>query len=264
MKKYFIHVNGSSVGPYSFEDLRAMRIQKTTPVWYDGLGAWKNSGDVPELRALFASNAATFTTSQNYSKPGSRSTYNFTNDNLSGNIGAEKSGKNTAAIVVTIVVLLFVGAGFFIYYQQQKKKERMEEMMNELVQEYQTEEGAADQAIEEAIVEGPVAVEEAMDYGASKYSGKFNNYSGGIIKVSGSNENNLTISIKFDESYGCSGEISGQAKLIDENKLQMRTSSGCKLTIKYSTGFVMVEESSACSGDHGSACTFEGIYSKEQ
>jgi type II secretory pathway pseudopilin PulG len=263
MKKYFIHVNGSSVGPYSYEDLRTMRIQKTTPVWYDGLGNWKNAGDVSELRGLFASNASTFTTSQNYSKPGSRSTYNFTNDNLSGNIGSEKTGKNTAAIVVVVVVMLFIGAGIFIYYQQQRKKAMAEELMNQLVEEYQTQEGEANEIIEEAIAEPPVAVEEAMDYGTSEFSGRFNNYSGGILKISGSDENHLTVSIKLDESYGCRGEISGEAKKIEDNKLQMRTSSGCKLTIKYSTGFVMIEESAACSSDHGSACTFEGIYSKE-
>ena len=259
MKKYFIHVNGSSVGPYSFEDLRAMRIQKTTPVWYDGLGAWKNSGDVPELRGLFASNAATFTTSQNYSKPGSRSTYNFTDDNLSGNIGAQKSGKNAAAIIVAVVVMLFVGAGVFFYYLQERKKAEVEELMNQLVQEAET-----DRAIEEAITDAPVVVEEVIDYGSSQYSGKFNNYSGGIIKVTGSDENNLTVSIKFDDSSGCNAEISGEGSKIADNKIQMRTNSGCKISIKYSTGFVTVEESAACSGHHGSGCTFEGIYSKEK
>jgi hypothetical protein len=265
MKKYFIHVNGSSVGPYSFEDLRAMRIQKTTPVWYDGLGNWRNAGDVSELRSLFASNASTFTTSQNYSKPGSRSTYNFTNDNLSGNTDTNRSGKNVVAIVITVVVLVFAGAGIFIYNQQQKKKRLMEEMMYAMEQEYKTEESVTQEA--DAIVEEAPVVEEvidATDYGTSDYSGRFNNYSGGILKVSGSGESNLTISLKLDDTYGCSGEISGTGSVIDDKTIQMRTSSGCKIKIRYSTGFVMVEEVSGCTSEHGSGCTFDGIYSKEK
>lgn len=269
MKKYFIHVNGSNVGPYSYEELKAMRIQKTTPVWYDGLGNWKNAGDVMELRALFTSNATTFTTSQpysstqQYSNPASRSTYNF-NDNLSGNTAGNKSGRNVVAIVIVVVILVFAGAGVFIYNQQQKKKRAMEEMMYALEQEYKTQEG---EAMDEVIAEAePPVVEESVpptDYGTSTYSGRFNNYSGGILEITGSSVNDLTIRLKIDDGYGCKGDISGTATKIDEKTIQMRTSSGCKLKIRYSTGFVMVEELSGCSSERGSGCSFDGIYSKE-
>jgi preprotein translocase subunit YajC len=259
MKKYFIHVNGSNVGPYSFEDLRSMRIQKTTPVWYDGLGNWRNAGDVAELRALFASNASTFTTSQNYSKPGARSTYNFTDDNLSGNTSANKSGRNAVVIVIAVVILVFAVAGVFIYNQQQKKKRAMEEMMQTLEQ-YQT-----DESMDAIVEEAPVPEEiDATDYGTSSYSGRFNNYSGGMLKIIGSDENNLTVNLKLDDAYGCTGEISGTATVVDEKTIQVRTSSGCKIKISYSTGFVMVEEGNGCSSEHGSDCTFDGIYSKEK
>lgn len=262
MKKYFIHVNGSSVGPYSFEDLRAMRIQKTTPVWYDGLGNWRDAGEVAELRALFASNATTFQTSQNYSNPGSRSTYNFTDDNLSGNIGAKKTG-NFAAIIIVAVVLAIAGIGFAVYKIQENKRQRMEAIMNDL-ENYENQVNSEAQTDQESVTEEmAVPPEPEVDYGSSTYSGRFNNYSGGILKVIGSDEKNLAISLKYDDGYGCSGEVSGEGSVVSENKLQLRTSSGCKITIKYSTGFVMIEESTSCSGDHGTGCSFDGIYSKE-
>jgi hypothetical protein len=261
MKKYFLHLNGSSVGPYSYEDLRVMRIQKTTPVWYDGLGNWKNAGDVMELRGLFSSNASTFTTPQNYSNPAQRSTYNFQGDNLSGNIGQKKSNSTAIGVIIGVAVLIFVGAGIFIYVKKQQEERRMEEVMNDL-QSYQDQNMPSTESESEAppevIVEAP-----SVDYGSSTYAGRFNNYNGGILTVIGSDENSLAVSLKLDPSYGCSGEVTGIATVIDDHKIQVKTSSGCKLTIKYSAGFVNITESSACGSERGESCSFDGIYSKE-
>ncbi|MEO5642383.1 MAG: DUF4339 domain-containing protein [Bacteroidia bacterium] len=266
MKKYFIHLNGTNVGPYSFEDLRSMRIQKTTPVWYDGLGNWQNAGDVSELQALFSSNATTFTTSQNYSKPGSRSTYNFTDDNLSGNIGGQKSGKNAAGIVAMIIVFVVAGIGFAVYTIQKNKREQMDQVISGF-DDYQREQATtAQNDVQHTIDSITVALateEAAIDYGTSSYSGRFNNYDGGILNVTGSDDK-LAINLKYNSDNGCGGEISGEGTVLGENKLQVKTSSGCKLTIKYSKGFVTVEESTACIGDHGTKCSFDGIYSREK
>jgi hypothetical protein len=261
MKKYFLHLNGSNVGPYSYEDLRAMRIQKTTPVWYDGLGNWKNAGDVSELRALFSSNASTFTTSQNYSNPAQRSTYNFEGDNLSGNTGQKKSNGVAIGIIIGVAVLIFAGAGIFIYVKKQQEERMMNEMM--MYEKYLDEE-VATMDMEPPAIEGDAVIEAAppVDYGSSTFAGRFNNYSGGILTVIGTDENNLVVSLRLDPSYGCTGEVTGKASLIGDDKIQMRTSSGCKLTIKYSAGFVKITESS-CESEYGDGCSFEGIYSKE-
>lgn len=56
MKKYFLHLYGQSVGPYSFEELRTMNFAPTTPVWFDGLGNWRNANQIPELQSLFVPN----------------------------------------------------------------------------------------------------------------------------------------------------------------------------------------------------------------
>jgi preprotein translocase subunit SecG len=54
MKKYFLHNGTESAGPFSFDELRAMNITKTTPVWFEGMEKWKYAKDVEELYELVA------------------------------------------------------------------------------------------------------------------------------------------------------------------------------------------------------------------
>lgn len=262
MKKYFIHLNGRSVGPYSFEELRNMRIQQTTPVWFDGLGGWKNAGDVLELKGLFVANPQTFYQQQNFSNQTTgtgRSTSTFTNTNLSGTIRPDNSSRKLILIIVAVVMLLSAGAGVFIYNQQQKQKRLAEEMMRDM--EYQENIQSDAQAMMDSLNE--VVVEEAEDYGSSVYSGRFNNYTGGILTVKGSGTDNLEVRLEYNSSDGCTGSVSGTAREIENHKIKMKTSDGCTLNIRYSTGFVTIEESAGCSSAHGSDCSFDGIYSEQ-
>ncbi len=264
MKKYFIHANGSNAGPYSFEDLRAMRIQKTTPVWYDGLGNWTNAGDIDELNVLFTSNAATFTTSQNYSKPGTSPTYNFTDDNLSGNTGATKPVKSFAVILVGVVLFIVAIGGFVAYkiFEQSQADRTLAEYSDYELEQKRIENGtqALIDSMNKAIA---AAAESPTDYGITAYSGRFNDYNGGILIVAGSDDQHLIVTLIYNGT-GCSGTVSGEGSLISENLVQVKTSGGCKLTLKYSVGFVNVEESSGCNTKHGEGCSFDGIYSREK
>jgi hypothetical protein len=54
MKKYYLHNGTESSGPFSFDELRAMKITKTTPVWFEGMEKWKYAGNVEELYELVA------------------------------------------------------------------------------------------------------------------------------------------------------------------------------------------------------------------
>lgn len=54
MKKYYLHNGTESSGPFSFDELRAMNITKTTPVWFEGMEKWKYAKDVEELYELVA------------------------------------------------------------------------------------------------------------------------------------------------------------------------------------------------------------------
>ena len=54
MKKYFLHNGTESSGPFSFDELRALKITKITPVWFEGMEKWKYAGDIEELYELVA------------------------------------------------------------------------------------------------------------------------------------------------------------------------------------------------------------------
>lgn len=52
MKKYYLHNGTESSGPFSYDELRNMKITKTTPVWFDGMEKWKYAADIQELYEL--------------------------------------------------------------------------------------------------------------------------------------------------------------------------------------------------------------------
>lgn len=54
MKKYFLHDGTESCGPFDIEELKAKKITKKTPVWFEGMEHWKTAGEIPELTSLFS------------------------------------------------------------------------------------------------------------------------------------------------------------------------------------------------------------------
>lgn len=57
MKKYYIHNGTEQVGPFTIEELKVNKINKTTPIWYDGLDIWTTAEQVEELQELLKSSA---------------------------------------------------------------------------------------------------------------------------------------------------------------------------------------------------------------
>ena len=53
MKKYFLHDGTESSGPFDFEELKAKKITKKSPVWFEGMENWKYAGEIDELNSLF-------------------------------------------------------------------------------------------------------------------------------------------------------------------------------------------------------------------
>jgi GYF domain 2 len=53
MKKYFLHDGTEPSGPFDFEELKAQRITKKNPVWFEGMDNWKYAGELAELSPLF-------------------------------------------------------------------------------------------------------------------------------------------------------------------------------------------------------------------
>lgn len=53
MKKYYLHNGTESSGPFDIEELKAKKITKASPVWFEGMQHWKTAGEIPELTRLF-------------------------------------------------------------------------------------------------------------------------------------------------------------------------------------------------------------------
>ena len=51
--KVWIHINGVQQGPYTLEQLEAMRLPAATPVWYEGLPQWVPACQAPALAPLY-------------------------------------------------------------------------------------------------------------------------------------------------------------------------------------------------------------------
>lgn len=51
--KIWIYQGGLQQGPYTFEELRALGIDPSTPVWYEGLPQWTPAGQAPATMPLF-------------------------------------------------------------------------------------------------------------------------------------------------------------------------------------------------------------------
>lgn len=53
MKKYYLHNGTESSGPFDIEELKAQKITKNTPVWFEGMERWNTAGEIKELAHLF-------------------------------------------------------------------------------------------------------------------------------------------------------------------------------------------------------------------
>lgn len=53
MKKYYLHNGTESSGPFDIEELKAKKITKKSPVWFEGMENWKYAADISELNMLF-------------------------------------------------------------------------------------------------------------------------------------------------------------------------------------------------------------------
>lgn len=54
MKKYYLHTNNETFGPFDLEELKTRNVTEKTPVWFVGMEHWKTAGEIPELTSLFA------------------------------------------------------------------------------------------------------------------------------------------------------------------------------------------------------------------
>jgi hypothetical protein len=114
MKKYYLHNGTESSGPFSFDELRAMKITKTTPVWFDGMEKWKYANDIEELKELVAVTPPPFQVEEKSIPQPTQTTSNATYLGLS---------KNT---FITVIVVIVVASTIAINIIQNNRSEELE------------------------------------------------------------------------------------------------------------------------------------------
>lgn len=265
MKKYFMQIEGKSVGPFSSEELKILKVTPTTPIWTEGATEWKKASEFKELQSLFISSFQSYNKLQsNYSKPKSRSTNfaNFTFDE------ADKPARKPKTGLVIVLVFAFAIAGGVAYVMkmENEKTEKMKEIENIFNAQSGTDSVVTDMMINGNDSAPLISTESDVPISSQDLVGVFKNDAGASITVSGNSDQHLTINIVYDFNLGnnCKGEISGDGKRVEDEKVLMTTFNGCEITLDYSdTGYIRVEESKKCKTMHGKNCSLDGIYLKE-
>jgi hypothetical protein len=75
VKKYYLHNDQESIGPFTKEQLKEQKITKETPVWSDEMIDWKKAGEIDELKIILLTIPPRMYNSQKneYQKPQKRS-----------------------------------------------------------------------------------------------------------------------------------------------------------------------------------------------
>ncbi len=115
MKKYFLHNGSESSGPFDIEELKVKKINKSTPVWFDGMEHWKTAEEIPELTSLFMVIPPPFRPTQN----------KISNKKIEKNQEEQKIlgfSKNTFYVISGILILA-IGTTIFNNLQDSRSRE---------------------------------------------------------------------------------------------------------------------------------------------
>ena len=112
MKKYFLITGSDQEGPFDVEELKAKRITRETPIWYEGLPAWTTAGEVQELSLLISSIPPAFVKGQSSKNP---------NAKISSSTPNQKSS-TTRRVVWGLGVILLALVVVFVFNAVQRQQ----------------------------------------------------------------------------------------------------------------------------------------------
>ncbi len=111
MKKYFLHNGTEQQGPFDIEELNAKKINKDTPIWYEGLDNWTTADKVDELKDLLRTmTPPPFGEPKKIPPPVQKSmpkTETITQP-------SKKKSRTGLWVTLSIVVILLVGGGLMV------------------------------------------------------------------------------------------------------------------------------------------------------
>ena len=115
MKKYFLHLNNETIGPFALEELKANHITPSTPVWFEGMENWQYATDIPELKPVLIATPPPIK-SFNANPPMARITHS---EKPSTILGLSKN----AFWGIIVLLLLTIGTIAFDNYQDTRSEE---------------------------------------------------------------------------------------------------------------------------------------------
>lgn len=69
MREYYIYTSLGQEGPFSFEELKDKKVERDTPVWFDGLQDWTPAEKIEDLKDFLKSVPPAFIKTTNSSPP---------------------------------------------------------------------------------------------------------------------------------------------------------------------------------------------------
>lgn len=100
-----------------------------------------------------------------------------------------------------------------------------------------------------------------------KYAGDYGKNKKNLVSVrDGRKKGLITVFIHVEKEEGtCTGEIKGDAELVDANTAIYRpVGDPCVLTLKFAKSSVTVEEQEGCGSKRGLECSFNGTFNKKK
>jgi hypothetical protein len=129
MSKYFLHIDGRQVGPYSKEELQQIRITRDTMLWFEGQEQWEEAGSVSELADLFKHQPPPFQPKQATPPPMSDPIQSAAPPSVN------KSFLTPSTIALICLGFIVVSVSVYLYRNNQEQKEAALQEQLEIKQE---------------------------------------------------------------------------------------------------------------------------------
>lgn len=212
MKKYFLNDGSQQTGPFDIEELKSKKLNRDTPVWFEGLDEWTTIGNVEELKEVIAVTPPPFSTKMT-SPPSVKKTTAQTKVYVERAKQSSSSGRKLL-IYCGIIVLGLIGYFFYNQIQQQQYQNDRQNVINA--------EEETKTRVKNNITSYVTA--ERSDYETRNLGGIYN------LKISVSNASDYLIdNVKVKIIYiKANGDV-WDSRIIDFNLLNPRTKSTIKV-----------------------------------
>jgi hypothetical protein len=115
MKKYFTHDGKEQNGPFNINELRELKIDKESAIWYEGLSEWTIAGNVDELKEIFTKTPPPFE-KKITPPPIQKQSISFSEEN-----SAKNKEKSSSSFATRLLLILIIGV-VIIYFISQNNR----------------------------------------------------------------------------------------------------------------------------------------------